>query len=132
MWKERKIDLWSLNHLIFGCTLAMMMRGLGISFSFGIFFALVIFIIWEFIEIYNKEGEVFINQLTDIIFETFGFVIFFFNTFSNLINVTLIISFFILEFFGYHSKIKLGVRVKLYIFYIVVVFLYSVVNLILL
>jgi len=132
IWKERNIDLWSLNHLIFGCTLAILMRQIGIDFSIAIFLAIIIFLVWEIIELYTKVSETIINRFSDVIFETLGFIVFYKIIFSQTIYLLIIISFCLLEISGYYSKIKDGEKDKLNYLYIFIVILYSIFNTILL
>ena len=95
MWKERNIDLWSLNHLLFGCTLAVFMKSFGFDFFTAVGLAVAIFLVWEVIELSNR-------------IELLGFIVFYKIEFSQKVYIVLFLAFGLLEFFGFYSRIKEG------------------------
>ncbi|MFA7201639.1 MAG: hypothetical protein WC099_01430 [Candidatus Paceibacterota bacterium] len=104
LWQESKyIDLWSLNHFLFGASLAGLAWYSKINFIFAVFLSVLAFVIWEFIEYYTKVGESQINQMSDILMASIGFFIFYFIQTPFLLLVVITI-FLILETWGYLHK----------------------------
>ncbi|HBD24741.1 MAG: hypothetical protein A2566_03385 [Candidatus Zambryskibacteria bacterium RIFOXYD1_FULL_40_13] len=108
MWKERNIDLWSLNHLLFGCTLAVFMKSFGFDFFTAVGLAVAIFLVWEVIELSNRIFETKINKISDVALELLGFIVFYKIEFSQKVYIVLFLAFGLLEFFGFYSRIKEG------------------------
>lgn len=106
LWKERKyVDAWSINHALFGLTLAAIMVALHIEVIIGALYAAILFIVWEFIEYATKVGETTYNQMIDIVVAMLGFFAFFIFP-TVLVASVAIFLFFVLETGGYISKIQ--------------------------
>lgn len=104
IWQENKyIDLWSLNHFLFGASLAGVAWYFKISFVLAILISVAMFMAWEFIEYYTKVGESQINQIADIIIASIGFFIFYFIQ-TQFLLLMVIMMFLILETWGYLYK----------------------------
>lgn len=106
IWKERKyIDMWSVNHALFGSTLAAVAIALHIEIITGALCAAVLFILWEFVEYVTKVGETTYNQMTDIVVAMLGFFAFFLLP-TILVASIAVFLFFVLETGGYLSKVQ--------------------------
>ena len=104
IWQENKyIDLWSLNHFLFGASLAGVAWYFKISFILAILISVAMFMAWEFIEYYTKVGESQINQISDIVIASIGFFVFYFIQ-TPLLLLIVITIFLILETWGYLYK----------------------------
>ncbi|MFA6136288.1 MAG: hypothetical protein WC705_02935 [Candidatus Paceibacterota bacterium] len=129
VWIERRyVDTWSINHFLFGASLAVIFKTLGISFVIGLIYALAIFIIWEIIELVASANETSTNEVLDIVSETLGFIILW--QIENMwLYIGLILIYVFLETWGYVTKSIMTVhKLKrvLYIIYIPLVLIYSV------
>ncbi len=112
IWKEREyIDMWSVNHALFGASLAAVAIALHIEVVTGALYAAVLFILWEFIEYVTKVGETTYNQMTDIVVAMLGFFAFFIEP-TILVASVVIFLFFVLETGGYLSKIQEATTVR--------------------
>jgi len=70
IWKEGKfIDFWSVIHLVDGMLMAGIAILIGLKYLVGLLIALVIILIWEFIE----PPEKFTNKIFDVITSVSGF-----------------------------------------------------------
>ena len=127
IWQENKyIDLWSLNHFLLGASFAGLAWYFKINFIVALCIAVVLFIIWEYIEYYTKVGESKTNQMSDIIVATIGFFISYFVQTPLILSVVIML-FMILETWGYLHKFieKRGESPKyMPIFCIVAAFVY--------
>lgn len=124
MWKERNIDLWSLNHLIFGCTLAIILKIFNIDFFYATIIAIIIFLGWETIEIYTKTFETTFNRFSDVFIELFGFVLFYKVKFSLMVYFILFAVYGLLELSGYYSRVQEDKKDKLNYVYMTMVVVY--------
>jgi hypothetical protein len=74
-WKEgRYADLWSINHFLSGVVLGALLFTFGVSFSWSLLIALVLFVGWELVEILMGIKEHMPNMVTDVLFDMAGFL----------------------------------------------------------
>lgn len=79
IWDEGEyIDLWSLNHFLFGFILAKITTIIKIDFLISLFTILTAATAWEIFEIKRHVRETDMNRIVDIFIGLFGFLIFFY------------------------------------------------------
>jgi len=80
------LDYWSLAHFIFGLIIGFLLKFTGLNFLTLTFISLFIFAFWEIIEptivfkhiIIIKFKENIKNQIMDIVYGYFGFLVYWF------------------------------------------------------
>jgi len=73
-WEEGKyFDLWMVVHFLSGTTLAFFFSFLGVSVVLNIVFSLILFVAWEYFEIFFGIRETFVNHIMDVVVDIVGF-----------------------------------------------------------
>ncbi len=110
-WNERKyFDLWTANHFLFGMISAILLFRYGANVREAFVIAIILFVVWELIEVATKAGEAWTNQLIDIVVGMLGFLaVFYFQNLTdlpvdNLALGILLILFGLLEIWGYATR----------------------------
>lgn len=74
-WEEGKyIDLWSINHVLSGVVLGAFLFNFGIPFWWALAFSLLLFILWEVVEVIVHIKEHPSNMITDVVCDALGFL----------------------------------------------------------
>src|SRR5579872_1728491 len=75
-WKEGKyLDLWSVNHLLSGVLLGVILFYFHLHFFPALVISLVLFVGWEVIELLIGINEHFTNIVMDVVCDTAGFLL---------------------------------------------------------
>src|SRR3989344_6418533 len=90
-WEEGKhVDLWSLNHIVFGIIIGALFSLKYFSFEKGLIISVVIFLTWEFLEYLFNIREHLSNKTWDVITGLIGFCggyyLVYVNPKNNIIN----------------------------------------------
>jgi hypothetical protein len=114
IWEEGEcLDLWSLNHIFAGASLAGLFFILKIPFLISFIISLILMLSWEIYEILNLIIEKPCNKIMDIVTGVLGFVItyYLFLQISQVYHIILFIVisaiFVFLELWGYFSYKKM-------------------------
>jgi len=114
IWLEKDlIDTWSLNHFLFGATLPLIFHKLSFGFSQSLIYAVIIFLLWEVIEVFADENEKKYNWLFDVILATAGFLCLWF-VYVIPAFWAIILVFTTLEIFGYATRILIDKKHKIF------------------
>lgn len=111
-WEEGKhIDLWSLNHLVFGIIISALFSLKSFSFERGIIISFFVLFIWELLEHFFNVYEHLPNKTWDIIAGLIGFCIGYYLIYFNpenkiIILIAAVFIFAILEVFGFLAFLK--------------------------
>ena len=114
-WSEGVyVDLWSLNHFLFGVIMASFFIWIGYNFLPSLFISVALMIAWEIFEVWHESiFEHAPNMIIDVVVGLLGFLIIHYlltvyshNLKAPTVLIVSLLLFILLEIVGYYNFIN--------------------------